>query len=693
MRDERLYALFAPLTSLSGVGAKLGRLIGDHIEGERVLDLVLFLPHQIQRRRQAERMSDLIPGELATVTGRVAGLVQGHGASPHKVRLMDETGFLTLVYFAWPWARMGQMFPQNAPITVSGRVEEYRNERQMTHPDWALPPDAAARRPAREWEPVYRLTAGLGMGRMQALCSAALSAVPEGLPEWIDGPLVAERGWPSWRAALAALHTPVSGDADTLATARERLAYDEAFARQLGFGLARQARAARHTPALKTSGDRVEAMLAGFPHPPTGAQVRAIADIRADLGRATPMHRMLQGDVGAGKTLVAAAACALAAEAGYQSALMAPTEVLARQQGEVLKRLLEPAGLRVELLTGRERGKGREALLVDLSAHSIDVLVGTHALNTDGVSFARLGLVIIDEQHRFGVNDRQRLAAKAVAAHVLAMSATPIPRSLALAALGDLDVSVLDEKPAGRLPVTTRAVPLSRLEEVLEAVGRALTHGEQAFWVCPSVEGEADEAAATQRRVMLADALGIEVGLVHGKLKPRDKDAALEAFRAGETRLLVATTVVEVGVDIPAATIMLIEGAERFGLAQLHQLRGRVGRGSKPASCVLLYHPPLSDTARERLDALRRTHDGFEIAETDFRLRGPGDVLGLRQSGLPAYRLLDLSAHAGLIPVADKDARVLLSREPKLDGARGRAGQLALTMFSPLGAGETFGAG
>jgi len=469
---------------------------------------------------------------------------------------------------------------------------------------------------------------------------------------------------------------------DSFARARDRLSYDEALSREAAFALARASRDKRRGPPIKANREAQRKVLYALPFKPTGAQLRAIIEIEEDLVTPTPMRRMLQGDVGAGKTLVGAIAAVQAIEAGFQVAFIAPTEVLARQQYNTLDKLLSPHGYVVAALTGRDKGSVRKSTLMGLADGSIQVAAGTHALFQQDVAFSRLGLVIVDEQHRFGVLDRVKLAQKAIDPHMLVMSATPIPRTLALSLHGDLDVSILNEKPAGRKPVETRVLPETRIEDIVQAVGRAIARDERAFWICPRVDSEdLDDASAVARQAALGQQLGVPVGLVHGRLKAQEKDTALEAFRTGEVKVLVATTVVEVGVDVPEATIIVIERAESFGLAQLHQLRGRVGRGDKAAYCLLLYKPPLGDTARERLETLRRTEDGFEIAEADFRLRGPGDVLGTRQSGLAEYRVMSLPRDNDLVEIARKDAQLAVAADPDLRGPRGRALSLVRELF------------
>ncbi|MFN4226144.1 MAG: ATP-dependent DNA helicase RecG [Hyphomonas sp.] len=688
MRDERLFPLFAGLDTLTGVGPKLLPLLQRLTGGTTVLDLVLHLPDRWVDRRIRATFDQTEPGEVATVRGEV---VVHHAPyndrSPYRVQLGDESGFLTLAYFRADPRWLKSRFPVGATRIVSGRIEDYRGERQMTHPDFVVDPAKGEAPPVVE--PVYPLTAGLTNRRVHTLALQALAKVPSSLPEWSDPHLLRQRGWPTFHAALSALHDPQNYDLDAFTRARERLAYDEAIARASAFALARAARKARQAPVIRAPPQVINRLTDRLPYRPTGAQLRAAGQISADLASGMPMRRLLQGDVGAGKTLVAAMAAAEAAAAGFQSAFMAPTEVLARQQFETLDALLSPIGYAVAALSGRDRGSAREGILLGLADGSIPIVTGTHALFQEAVSFRNLGLIIVDEQHRFGVSDRMRLANKSDSPHMLVMSATPIPRTLAQAVHGDLDVSILDEKPPGRKPVETRAIPDTRIEEVVEAVGRALKRGERAFWVCPRVDAEEDDSSAVARQAALQNELRIRVGLVHGRLKPSEKDTALEDFRTGKTRVLVATTVIEVGVDVPEATIMVIERAEGFGLAQLHQLRGRVGRSDRPAFCLLLYRPPLGETARERLDTLRRTEDGFAIAEADFRLRGAGDVLGVRQAGQTEYRILDPSRHAALLEISAKDAEAVINAGAGLNSARANALRIVRELLTPRIMAET----
>ncbi len=683
MRDERLFPLFQPLDALPGIGPKLKPVLERLVGGETIWDVLLHMPERWLDRRPRDSFDEIIPDEIATVRGEVHAVKAPYNdRAPTRVQLFDGSGFLTLTYFRADSRWLQGQFPVGKERIVSGKVTEWQGERQMSHPDFVLDPARGELPPPVE--PIYPLTAGLTNKRVHSTLKAAIEILPDDLPEWIDAALVSQEGWPDFKAAMLGVHAPSEWNEDTIVKARNRLAYDEALARELTFSRARAAR--RHTEALQVSSasEQLNQLVKTLPYTPTGAQVRATKEIMADLAEPFPMRRMLQGDVGAGKTLVGAFAAVQAAAGGFQTAFMAPTEVLARQQYETLSTLLSPLGYEVAVLTGRDKGKARESTLMGLADGSIQIVAGTHALFQEGVSFQRLALVIVDEQHRFGVADRMKLMSKGKSPHTLVMSATPIPRTLAQSVHGDLDVSILDEKPAGRQPVETRAIPDTRIEDVITAVGRALERGERVFWVCPRVDAdEEDGSSAVSRAAMLRDALRTDVGLVHGRLKGEEKDAALEAFRTGQSQLLVATTVIEVGVDVPEATIMVIERAEGFGLAQLHQLRGRVGRGSKASYCILLFRAPLTEMARERLDTLRQTEDGFEIAEADFKLRGPGDLLGKAQSGLIAYRLISLPEHTDLIEVARKDAQHATETADRIDPARAEALGLLSQLLSP----------
>jgi ATP-dependent DNA helicase RecG len=684
MRPTLLDRLFAPVTVLPGIGPQLGRLF-ERAAGPLVVDLLWHLPVGLVDRRAAPSIGALNPRDwpdaIVTVRARVERHQPGFGRRPYRVLCSDGTGILTLVYFNVKGDYLERLLPVGAERVISGHVEYYGSAPQIAHPDYVVPPEQADQ--VKAIEPVYPLTAGLSSRIAAKAANAGLERAPE-LPEWLDPALCARRRWPGWNAAIAAVHAPQSeADLAPMTPARERLAYDEILASQLAVALVRARRRRRPGRVLSASGALQARAEAGFGFALTGSQRQAIAEIAGDLAAPTRMMRLLQGDVGSGKTVVALIAMLIAVESGAQAALMAPTEVLARQHHQVLTRLAAPAGVEIGLLTGREKGRARESMLASLASGLTPVVVGTHALVQPDVAFRDLGLAVIDEQHRFGVEQRLALSAKGHDADTLLMSATPIPRTLMMTAYGDLDVSRLVEKPPGRLPVDTRTVPIERAEEVTGAIARALARGAKVFWVCPMVEESetADIAAAEERYRALAALLPDRVGLVHGRMKGAEKDRAMAAFAGGPIDLLVATTVIEVGIDVPAATVMVIEHAERFGLAQLHQLRGRIGRGSDASTCLLLYQPPLGEIARQRLQILRDTEDGFRIAEEDLRLRGGGEVLGTRQSGLPALRLADLARHEELIAVAHDDARLVLERDPELASPRGAALRTLLYLF------------
>lgn len=682
MRPEILFPLFQDVTALPGIGPRLAALL-QKLTGPRIKDVLFHKPVGLVDRSRHVTVDAAPEGEIVTMKARVETHLPGaRKGQPYKVRLFDETGFLHLVFFHARGDYLRKLLPEGEVRIVSGKVERFGSEVQMVHPDLVLSEEEAEDQPLIE--PVYPLTAGITAKVMRRAADGAISLVPT-LPEWQDQALLQTRNWPDFRTAIRTLHHPQeAAEIDGQHPARQRLAFDELMARQLALQLARARRRAQPGRALEGNDRLVERVLAAAPFKPTGAQMRAYEDIKADLGDSARMTRLLHGDVGAGKTFVAALAAARAAEAGVQTAIMAPTEILARQHAKSLAPLLEAAGLRVTALTGRDKGKARQALIDEMQAGEVDVVCGTHALFQEGVEFRDLGLVVIDEQHRFGVSDRLRLTAKGKRPDTLVMTATPIPRTLSLAVYGDLDVSRLDEKPEGRIPPDTRLVSMERLDEVVEGVRRAIAKGDRVYWVCPLVEESdlSELSAAEDRWRHLRAALGEErVGLIHGRMKARQKEAAATAFRAGEMDVLVATTVIEVGVDAPDATVMIIEHAERFGLAQLHQLRGRVGRGDRPSTCLLVYKGPLGETAKSRLETMRASDDGFAIAEEDWRLRGAGDPLGLRQSGLPDFRLADIEAHADLIAMANDAARLIVNRDPDLTGESAEALRCLLYLF------------
>ena len=688
MRPNALDPLFAPLSALSGVGPRMAQLFArllDAPSGDtRVIDLLFHLPHNGIDRRARPTIAQAEPGEVVTLDVTVTEHrppPPGRGRAPFRVVVEDETGDVTLAFFNMTQARLDKMLPLGAKRIVSGKIELWDGHRQMVHPDRILAAEEADTLPPVE--PVYGLTEGLSARYVARIAAGALERLPS-LPEWQDAAWLRTQGFPAFDVALRTLHHPLDmAPFAPEAPARRRLAYDELLATQLALALMRAQGRRRTGRSLAIDGHLADAIRSHLPFALTASQEKAVADIRADLTSPHRMVRLLQGDVGSGKTVVALLAMASAAEAGRQAALMAPTEILARQHHARLAPLAAAAGIEVGLLTGRDKGAERAKTIARLASGELNLVVGTHALFQEGVTFQDLGFAVIDEQHRFGVHQRFALGRKGDAVDLLVMTATPIPRSLVLSYFGDMDVSILSEKPAGRKPIDTRALPLDRLDEVVDGIGRALKQGARVYWVCPLVaESETlDVAAVEERHAMLRQFFGEQVGLLHGKMAGRDKDAAMAAFQHGDTRILVATTVIEVGVDVPEATIMVIEHAERFGLAQLHQLRGRVGRGAERSSCLLLYKAPLGEVAKARLGVIRETEDGFRIAEEDLKLRGEGEILGTRQSGAPDFKLARVDQDADLVAAARDDARLILDKDPKLTGPRGEALRFLLYLF------------
>ncbi|ATI41889.1 ATP-dependent DNA helicase RecG [Pacificitalea manganoxidans] len=681
-RPPVLFPLFAGLDTLDGIGPKTASHFAQ-MQVTRPRDLLFTLPSGGADRRRRDTVRGLTPPVVATVEVEVLRhMPAASRGRPWRVEVEDAETRFQLVFFHARGDYLEKLLPVGARRLVSGRLETFDNILQMPHPDHVRSPEDGAAIP--DFEPLYPLTAGITQKLMSRAAASALARVSD-MAEWIDPGLMAQKGWPAWDAALRMAHAPRhASDLMPEAGARQRLAYDELFAHQLTLALARAER--RRVSGIETRGDGGlrDRVLAALPFAPTGAQTRAMAEIAADMGAPARMNRLLQGDVGAGKTLVALMALLVAVEAGGQGVLMAPTEILARQHHASIAPLAQAAGVRAEILTGRDKGAERAAKLAALAKGEIGILIGTHAVFQKDVQFDDLRLAVIDEQHRFGVAQRMQLGAKGARADVLVMTATPIPRSLSLAQYGDMDLSILDEKPPGRTPVTTSLVSSPRIPDVVERLREAVAAGRQAYWVCPLVEESEnlDMTAAEDRFKQLRAALGDGlVGLVHGQMPGPERDAAMGAFARGETGVLVATTVIEVGVDVPNASIMVIERAESFGLAQLHQLRGRVGRGATASTCLLLYQPPLTETGQRRLEILRETEDGFRIAEEDLLMRGAGDMIGTAQSGLPRFRIADLERQAGLMKLAQSDARKLLADDPKLTSPRGQAARVLLWLM------------
>jgi ATP-dependent DNA helicase RecG len=681
MRPAILFPLFADIRSLAGVGPRLEKLIAA-VAGPRLKDLVFHLPSGVIDRSYRPKLIQAEEGRIATVTVNVLDHLEPRvKAQPYRVRCSDDTAAIELVFFHAHPDWLNKTLPVGSQRVISGRIERFNNRLTMPHPDFIAAPGEDM--PLHE--AVYPLTEGLSGKVLGKAVRGALEKVPA-MPEWLDPAFLKQLGWLPFAEAIRKAHAPVhEGDLSPSTPERQRLAYDELLANQLALMLIRkQMRSVNKGRVLQGDGRLKTKALAALHFTLTEAQVQALGEIEADMAASARMLRLLQGDVGSGKTVVAFLALLAAVEAGAQGAFMAPTEILARQHIAALEPLAEAAGIRLALLTGREKGSPREALLTALAAGEIDILIGTHALFSDDVAFKDLGLVVVDEQHRFGVHQRMTLQGKGErVTDVLVMTATPIPRTLALTAYGDMDVSRLIGRPPGRQPVETRVLSADRLDDVVERLRTAIAKGARAYWVCPLVEEseKIDLAAAEDRAKDLQAALGPKVGLVHGRMKPAERDGAMARFKAGEISVLVATTVIEVGVDVPEATIMVVEHAERFGLAQLHQLRGRVGRGSGKSSCLLVYAPPIGETAKARLACLRDTDDGFVIAEEDLKLRGPGELLGTRQSGQLEFRMADIAAHGDLLAVARDDAALILSRDPDLKAPRGEALRVLLYLF------------
>ena len=683
MRPLALAPLFAPLNALPGIGPKLMKPFGRLFERaeSRVIDLLFHLPYGAIDRRARPMLRDVIPDTIATLEVTVDKHQPGRGRAPYRVFASDDTNTLEIIFFNLPRERVEKMLPVGERRYVSGTVGLYDGRLQMVHPDRVVDDEGLAKLPPVE--PVHQLTEGLAAGIVRRAATAALTKIPV-LPEWLDPAFVRANNFTTFADALARLHAPAE-PADVLPDSpfRARLAYDELLAHQLALALVRAEM--RREPGRPSQGDgrlraKIEAVLT---FSLTNSQRQAVNEIVGDIASDVRMLRLLQGDVGSGKTVVALLAAAAVIEAGGQAAIMAPTEILARQHYDRITPLAAAAAIRAAILTGRERGPDRDAVLEKLAVGEIDLLIGTHALFQEGVEFRDLALAVVDEQHRFGVHQRLALTDKGHAVDLLVMTATPIPRTLVLTFFGDMDVSELREKPAGRPVIETRTVSLERLSEVTDAVGRALELGARAYWICPLIEEskESDFATAEARVNALHARFGDAVGLMHGRMRPVERDEAMRRFASGEIKLLVATTVVEVGVDVPEATIMVVEQAERFGLAQLHQLRGRVGRGTAQSTCLLLYRPPLGEMAKRRLAALRDTDDGFRIAEEDLALRGEGEVLGVRQSGLPEFKIARPELHRDLLEAARKDAALIVARDATLTSERGRALRLLLHLF------------
>lgn len=681
MRPQILFPLFSEINSLNGVGSKTEKLVSN-LCGDKIVDLIWHLPSSIVDRTYSPPLINARIGAICTIKVKVLEHIEPKTKKqPYKIICTDGTDQLTLSFFrAYP-ETLRRNLPEGGERIVSGKLESFNGTLQMNHPDYVGPVSDLDK--IKGIEAVYPLTGGVTNKMLNKIIKQALAKIPK-MPEWMDIPHQKSLNLPSFNEAILKAHNPQNeNDLLSISPARTRLAYDELLANQLALAIVREKVKKQEGREIKGNGMLRKKVLELLPFELTDSQVKVLSEINADQASKFRMLRLLQGDVGSGKTIVALLTMLNAVECGTQAAIMAPTEILAKQHLETIQPLCEEIGIRAELLTGRTKGKARTKILQDLEDGQIDILIGTHALFVESVTFKDLACVVVDEQHRFGVHQRLALSNKGNRPDILVMTATPIPRTLVLTAYGDMEYSKIDQPPKGRKPVDTRVLPVSKMQEVISGLKRKIDEGCRAYWVCPLVEEseKVDLAAAVERFETLKKVFDEDVGLVHGKMKEKEKDAVMERFKSGELKVLVATTVIEVGVNVPEATIMVIEHAERFGLSQLHQLRGRIKRGFQASTCILLYAYPLSETSRQRLNTMRETEDGFLIAEKDLELRGGGEILGTRQSGFCEFKIADMEVHKNLLLTANKDAKLILELDPNLETPRGQALRILLYLF------------
>ena len=682
MRPECLNNLFCQVSQINGVGPKISKLI-ESLCGPHIVDVLFSLPSGVNYRPLYKNQFEIRIGQLGTIPFLVEKHIKPPKKSiPYKVQGSFNGVDFELVFFNYHAEYLSKKLCVGKTYYISGKIEKFVGKWGMLHPDYIV----NDLKDIPEYEAIYPLTAGLSGKVLSKSISYALSRLPD-LPEWQDLPFMKKQGFQDWKRSILKAHNPQnSQDLSFDSAVRKRLAYDELLANQLALFLARSHHKRQKGIYFEKIKNYEEQVFKNLPFELTGAQCRVIQEIRNDLYSEDKMIRLLQGDVGSGKTVVALASLLMAVDSGYQGVIMAPTDILAQQHFLSFEKMLKGLDVSIAVLTGREKGKKREAILDKLKSGEVNILIGTHAVFTADVEYKNLGLVVIDEQHKFGVQQRLALTKKQKGVNLLVMTATPIPRTLALTTYGDMDISLLDEKPKNRIPVETKVISSEKVQEVMEKLFHKIKNTKerlQVYWVCPLVQEseKSDLIAAEKRFESLKEIFQERVGLVHGKMKGPEKDAVMERFKSGDLDVLVSTTVIEVGVDVPTASVIVIEGAERFGLAGLHQLRGRVGRGGSKSICLLLHGKKLSETAIARLKVMRESENGFVIAEEDLRLRGAGELLGVRQSGLPVFKMADLSVHYHLLATAAQDAKTILAIDPNLKSERGMALRTLLYLF------------